>query len=140
MMLVLIAFTLSIAAISGFSGGASKTQAALTRNEFTESLLLTVLHCTADTSGYEGMTLSDLAAAYFRNQSLNSTLTDEIKKHVGPYAAERKLEWVMYANHTEVIWVPFGARLSGGEISSASARIPLADNTSATLYLFMRWD
>jgi hypothetical protein len=143
MVLALLAFTVSIAIISGYqSDAAQRAQSAAVRDDYTENLLLSMLHSTVESDpAYMGMTLSDMTALYFRNQSLNHTLSAQITEHMLPYTEERELEWVVYANESAVLcWVPYNKVLSGGEITSASADIPLADDRSVRLYLFLRWD
>jgi hypothetical protein len=142
MVLALLAFTISAAIISGYlSDSAQRAQVAAAREDYTEDLLLSMLHSTVGSdASYRGMALSDLTALYFQNQSLNSTLSAQITAHVTPYAQERGLEWVVFANDSTVLWVPYNRVLSGREITSAGADIPTPDNGSAHIYLFLRWD
>jgi hypothetical protein len=142
MVLALLAFTVSIAIISGYqSDAAQRAQAASVREDYTESLLLSMLHSTVGSDpAFRGMTLSDMTALFFQNQSLNHTLSAQVTEHMLPYTEERGIEWVVYANKSAVLWVPYNRILSGGEITSASADIPTADNGSVRFYLFLRWD
>jgi hypothetical protein len=142
MVLALLAFTISIAAIAGYSSDAvQRTQAAAARDDYTENMLLSMLHTTVESdAAYRGMTLSDMTACFFQNQSLNNTLRAQITEHITPYAQERGLEWVVFANDSALLWVPYNRTLSGRQITSASAEIPTGDNSSVRLYLFLRWD
>ena len=55
------------------------------------------------------------------------------------YTENRKVEWVVYGNKTEVLWIPWGKILKGREISSSSTEILLPDKEKVRVYLFMKW-
>lgn len=140
MVLALLAFTVSFAVIAGFSNNESAIEKEISREEYTKGVLVSVMYCTIDSSQFRGMTLSDLVAAYFRNQSLNQTVSLELSEHIKAYTEDRGLDWVVYANGTSIFWVPYGKVLSGRKISSAVAYIPISENESEKLYLFIKWD
>ncbi len=141
MALVLLAITVSIAVIAGFSGGSAKeAQVMKVRNDFTHSLLVSMLQCSVDSGGgYENKTVSDLVVSSFQDPRLNLLVTREVINHVDLYTKDRGLEWVVYANGTKLLWIPENKTLSGKEISSSSTELPLPGNETVRLYLFIRW-
>ena len=141
--LVLIAVTIFIAVVGGFlDDGTVKTETIRVRNDYTHSLLVSMLRCTVNSgSEYENKTISDLIAFYFQNSSkVNKTITDEIKTHMNLYTEDRGIEWVVYGNKTDILWIPWGKILSGREISSSSAEILLPDMEKVRVYLFIKWN
>jgi len=141
--LVLVAITIFIAVVGGFLDDRTvKTETIRVRNDYTHSLLVSMLHCTVNSDPeYENKTISDLIAFYFQNSSeVNKTITDEITNHMNLYTENRKFEWVVYGNKTDVLWVPWGKILKGREISSSSTDILLPDKENVRVYLFIKWD
>jgi len=141
--LVLIAVTIFIAVVGGFlDDGTVKTETIRVRNDYAHSLLVSMLRCTVNSgSEYENKTISDLIAFYFQNSSkVNKTITDEIKTHMNLYTEDRGIEWVVYGNKTDILWIPWGKILSGREISSSSAEILLPDMEKVRVYLFIKWN
>lgn len=140
--LVLVAITIFIAVVGGFLDDRTvKTETMRIRNDYTHSLLVSMLRCTVNSSSeYENKTISDLIAFYFENSSeVNQTITDEITIHMNLYTENRKFEWVVYGNKTDVLWVPWGKILKGKEISSSSTDILLPDKEKVRVYLFIKW-
>ncbi|MBN2014648.1 MAG: hypothetical protein JW778_05665 [Candidatus Altiarchaeota archaeon] len=137
MVLVLLTISLALAFISGFlNNSAEETQTLRVRDDYTHSLLVSMLRCTINSSQ---KTFSDLTVEFFQNASLNQTLGGEITQHMNLYAEDRKLDWVVYANGTSLLWVPWEKTLSGKKITSSSTELLLPDNDTVRLYLFIKW-
>ncbi|RLI89258.1 MAG: hypothetical protein DRO62_01990 [Candidatus Altiarchaeales archaeon] len=140
--LVLVAITIFIAVVGSFlDDGTVKTETIRVRNDYTHSLLVSMLRCTVNSSlEYENKTISDLIAFYFQNSTrVNKTITDEITTHMNLYTEDRGIEWVVYGNKTEILWVPWGKILKGRGISSSSAEILLPDGEGVRVHLFIKW-
>lgn len=143
MILVLLSITVFTVVISKFSGdGTLKAETLRVREDYTHSLLVSMLQCTVNSSPEHGdNTISDLIVFYFQNTSrVNQTIQEEITDHINLYTVNRRLEWVFYGNETEVLWIPEGKILGGRDISSSSAEILLPDKGKVRVYLFIKWN
>lgn len=143
MILVLLSITIFTAAVGSFiDDRVLEAETTRIRNDYTHSLLVSMLRCTVNSSPeYGDKTISDLIAFYFQNPSkVNQTLQEEIIAHINLYTANRGIDWVFYGNETEVIWIPPDKTLMGGEISSSSAEILMPDKKKVRVYLFIKWD
>jgi hypothetical protein len=140
--LVLLSISIFIAVVSSFmDDGVMEAETVRVREDYTHSLLVSLLRCTTNQgSEYGNKTVSDLIAFHFQNSSgVNDTLADEITEMIGLYTENKGVEWVVYGNKTDVLWIPYGKILSGREISSSSAEVLLPDKKAVRIYLFIKW-
>lgn len=146
--IILISITIFIASTATFIGDkATKAESQRVRNDYTHSLLLSMLYCTVNDSGkiYENKTISDILTMYFINpEKFNSTVERKVREHLEKYFKDKpKVEYVLYGNNDGkiILWIPYGKVLSGKEISSSSVELilPNEQKEKVRLFLWIKW-
>lgn len=129
--MILISITIFIAFTASFTKEkAIEAEAIRVKNDYTHSLLLSMLYCTSNYSEkfYEDKTISDVITMYFLNsEKFNVTAEKKVREHLEKYFKDKlKVEYVFYGNgNGKTLWIPYGKILSGKEISSSSVELIL---------------
>ena len=139
MLLIFLSITLFIALLFTIpEGGAKNVLLQRIRNEYTESLLLSVMYCRDD-----GRSISELILIYFSNSTeVNRTFIEEkITWNIDRYLKKRNIEWLLFiTSENKKLGLPEDKeRIEGVEISSASMDLILMDRKKARVYLWIKW-
>jgi hypothetical protein len=147
--IILVSITIFIALTATFiEDKAINTESKRIRNDYTHSLLLSMLYCTVNDSSsgkvYENKTISDLLVMYFLNpKEFNITVERKVKAHLEKYFEDKtNVEWVLYGSKGEkVLWIPQGKILSGKFISSSSVELilPNDEGSKVRIFLWIKW-